>query len=64
MRSSLHELNNVLAIIHSSAELMQTDSGAGTCASDVENIIQACRRGMALVQEVREAALEKRLELE
>lgn len=65
LRTSLHELSNVLAIVYSSAELLQCDLGRDhPCSADVANIIDACKRGIVVVQTVREAAIEKSLSIE
>ena len=58
LRSALHELNNALTVIVSSADLLMLDIEPGNpCLQDVSAIIAACERGRLIVEGIREKAL-------
>jgi len=59
LRTSLHELNNILAIIFSSSELLEEDLlEAGFPAGDIVHIKEACSRGISLIDDIRSAAVQ------
>lgn len=58
LRSALHELNNALTIIVSSADLLMLDIEPDDPAhQDVGAIIAACERGRLIVEGIREKAM-------
>ena len=58
LRSALHELNNALTVIVSSADLLMLDIEPGNpCLQDVNAIITASERGRLIVEGIREKAM-------
>ena len=58
LRSALHELNNALTVIVSSADLLMLDlDPESPCLQDVNAIIAACERGRLIVEGIREKAM-------
>lgn len=58
LRAALHELNNALTVIVSSADLLMLDLDPGSpCLQDVSAIITACERGRLIVEGIRDKAI-------
>ena len=58
LRSALHELNNALTVIVSSADLLMLDlDPESLCLQDVTAIITACERGRLIVEGIREKVM-------